>query len=102
MELSDTVACSLTTADHKTQRERWLALGENFQVDRIETTDGVELRFQYDQAVENELRELIAVESDCCSWAAWDVTRVEGTLVMAARSKGTGITTLHGMFTNVA
>lgn len=101
MELSDTVACSLTATDHRAQRERWLALGEKFEVDRIETKDGVELRFRYDPAVEGELHALTAVENDCCSWAAWDVTRVEDALVMAARSKGDGIATLHGMFTNL-
>jgi hypothetical protein len=40
------------------------------------------------------------VENVCCSWAAWAVERSDdGALVMAARSRGEGIATLHGMFT---
>ena len=49
-------------------------------------------------AFEQELRALVAVENDCCRWASWSVDRKEGVLVMAARSKGEGISTLHGMF----
>ena len=45
------------------------------------------------------MRALVAVENECCSWAAWSVERDNGLLVMAARSKGDGIAALHGMFT---
>jgi hypothetical protein len=99
MELSELVACTLTGTDLKTQRERWLALGENFGLDRTETAEGLRLRFRYHPTVEEELHALVAVENACCSWAAWEVARETDALVMSARSKGDGITTLHGMFT---
>jgi hypothetical protein len=98
MELSELIACTLTDANLKTQRERWLALGESFGLGRTETQDGLRLRFRGDPAIEAELEALVAVENDCCSWAAWTVEHDDDALVMAARSRGDGIATLHGMF----
>jgi hypothetical protein len=97
-ELSELVACTLTDTDLKTQRERWINLGTNFGRARETTDDGLRLLFDNHPAVESELQALVAVENDCCSWASWSVEHDDGTLVMAARSQGEGITTLHGMF----
>ena len=97
-ELSELVACTLNDTDLKTQRERWINLGANFGRGRETTDDGLRLLFENHTAVESELRALVAVENDCCSWAAWTVDRDDGALVMAVRSKGDGIATLHGMF----
>ena len=97
-ELSELVACTLSDTDLKTQRERWINVGENFGIGREQTNDGLRLTFKDHPAVEQELRALVAVENDCCSWASWSVKREEAALVMAARSKGEGILTLHGMF----
>ena len=102
MELSELVACTLSDTDLKTQRERWLALGDNFGLGRQETNDGLRLSFRSHPAIREELEALVAVESECCSWAAWSVEDGEDTLVMAARSEGFGVETLHGMFTQFA
>ena len=100
-ELSELVACTLIETDLKTQRERWINLGENFGLGRHETDDGLRLTFKDHPAVEAELQALVAVENECCSWAAWSIERGEdGALVMAARAQGDGIAALHGMFTN--
>ena len=100
-ELSELVACTLNETNLKTQRERWINLGENFGIARHETADGLRLTFKDHPAVEAELQALVAVENDCCSWAAWTVERNEtGALVLAARAQGEGIATLHGMFTS--
>jgi hypothetical protein len=101
MELSELIACTLSDADLKTQRERWLALGENFGLGREETGEGLRLSFRYHPRIEEELEALVAVENHCCSWAAWSVEREGDELVMAARSEGTGVATLHGMFTQL-
>src|SRR5262249_2532936 len=102
-ELSELVACTLNDTDLKTQRERWINLGENFGLGRHETDDGLRLTFRDHPAVEAELRALVAVENECCSWAAWSVARdAGGALVMAARSEDDGIAALHGMFTSAA
>jgi len=97
-ELSKLVACTLNDTDHKTQRERWINLGTNFGRGRETTDDGLRLLFDSHPAVESELRALVAVENDCCSWASWSVEHHDGALVMVARSEGEGTTTLHGMF----
>jgi len=97
-ELAELVACTLSDTDLKTQRERWINVGTNFGLAREKTDDGLQLTFKDHPAIEQELRALVAVENDCCSWASWSVDRKEGVLVMAARSKGEGISTLHGMF----
>ena len=102
MELSELVACTLTDTDLKTQRERWIALGDNFGLGRQETEDGLRLSFRSHPAIREELDALVAVENECCSWAAWSVEEEGDTLVMAASSKGTGVTTLHGMFMQFA
>ncbi|HJU37524.1 MAG TPA: hypothetical protein VJ716_08930 [Gaiellaceae bacterium] len=102
MELSESIACTLSGADHKTQRERWLALGENFGLGRSETEDGLRLSFRSHPEIRKELEELVAVERDCCSWAAWSVEDEGDALVMAVRSQGAGVATLHGMFTQLA
>ncbi len=97
-DLSELVACTLNDTDLKTQRERWINLGANFGRGREPIDDGLRLLFENHAAVESELRALVAVENDCCSWAAWSVEHEDGILVMAARSRGEGIHTLHGMF----
>ena len=101
MELSELVACTLSATDLKTQRERWLALGENFGLGREETADGLRLSFRYHPQIQEELEALVAVENECCSWAAWNVEREGDELVMAVRSRDTGMATLHGMFTQL-
>jgi hypothetical protein len=97
-ELSELVACTLNRTDLKSQRERWLAVGANFGRRREEVDDGLRLYFDDHPGIETELQELVAVENECCSWASWSVEREDGALVMAARSRGEGIATLHTMF----
>ena len=93
------IACTLTNANLRTQRDRWIALRETFGIARREAPDGLRLTFKDQPAVETELRELVEIENGCCAWAAWSVERdTDGALVMAARSQGDGIATLHGMF----
>lgn len=100
-ELDELVACTLIDTDLKTQQQRWLNLAENFGTTRIATHDGLRLTFRYHPHVERELRALVAVENDCCAWAAWSVERdPDGSAVLAARSHGEGVATLHTMFTD--
>jgi hypothetical protein len=101
VEPAELVACTLAGGDLSTQRGRWRALGQNVGLGHRQTDDGIELRFRYHPAVEEELRTLVAVENDCCNWAAWDVERRTDVLVMTARSHGEGITTLHAMVTQL-
>src|SRR5205807_9275103 len=68
---------------------------------RYETDDGLRLTFKDHLAVEAELQALVAVENECCGWAAWSIERgKDGALVMAARAQDDGIAAIHGMFTS--
>ena len=98
-ELSELVACTLNDTGLKSQRDRWLNLGEHFGIARKQTEDGLRITFKDHPAVAVELQALVAAENECCSWATWSVEREDGALVMAARSEGDGVVTLHGMFT---
>jgi hypothetical protein len=97
-EKSPVVACTLSAGDLAAQAARWLKLRSAAEVSRVETEDGFSLVFQNTPAVETELRELVAVENDCCAWASWDVVPSNGAVVMQARSTGHGIDALRGMF----
>jgi hypothetical protein len=93
------IACTVSDEDLGRQRERWKSLQTTAQIDRVETEDGVRIRFLDEAAVERELQALADVESRCCSWADWDISRADGTLVIQVRSSADGVAVLHGMFT---
>lgn len=92
------IACTLTSAGLAAQARRWERLIAQSMTEYAETADGLRLSFRPESGVEDELRRLVAVENDCCSWAAWTVeTNAEAT-VLDVRSTGPGVATLHGMF----
>jgi hypothetical protein len=95
------VACTLTSADLATQSHRWNLLGARAMIQRIETARGLRISFRPEPGVEEELRELVAVETECCSWADWTVETNAELIVLDVRSSGEGIATLHGMFTGL-
>jgi hypothetical protein len=92
------VACTLTPDDLAAQAGRWQRLMARAMAGRAETAEGLRLSFRPDPGTEEELRRLVAVESECCGWADWTVEASAGTLVLDVRSSGEGIATLHGMF----
>jgi hypothetical protein len=92
------IACTLSSAGLATQASRWEQLIARAMTGLTETADGLRVSFRPEPRVEDELRRLIAVENECCAWAAWAVeTNAEAT-VLDVRSTGPGIATLHGMF----
>ncbi len=98
MTESTPVACTLTSADLSAQSKRWNQLMARALTGRAETADGLRLSFRPEPGAEDELRVLVAVENECCSWATWTVERTAGTIVLDVRSTAEGIATLHGMF----
>jgi hypothetical protein len=92
------VACTLAAADLASQADCWQQLIAGVMTERTETADGLRIAFRPGAATENELRTLVANETECCRWAAWAVeTNAEAT-VLDVRSTGPGIAALHGMF----
>lgn len=92
------IACDLASEGASTQAERWVRLGREAGLGRIQTADGAEIRFRSEPAVERELRALVFVESKCCAWARWEVHQAEGDLVMRVSSTSEGAAALHAMF----
>jgi hypothetical protein len=92
------VACTLTSAGLAAQAGRWERLFARALAEYAETADGLRMSFRPEPGVEEELRRLVAVESECCSWAAWAVETNAGATVLDVRSTGPGVAALHGMF----
>ena len=95
------VACTLTTAGLAEQTRRWERLAGRALIKRAETEYGVRLSFRLEPGAEEELRQLVAVENECCRWARWTVQTSAGQIVLDARSTGDGVAALHSMFTGL-
>jgi hypothetical protein len=95
------IACTLTSADLAAQGGRWERLAARVMTGRAETADGLRIVFRPEPGAEEELRALVAVENECCSWAEWTVEAEEGQIVLAVRATGEGVAALHGMFTGL-
>ena len=91
------VACTLSSAGLATQRRRWEQLIARAMTERAETVEGVRISFL--PGAEDELRALVAVETECCPWATWAVERASGTIVLHVRSTADGVGALHSMST---
>jgi hypothetical protein len=92
------IACQLGDDEAGTQATRWIRLGRDAGLERVETEDGLRIRFRDEPAVEKELRALIAVERNCCSWARWEILRAGDVLVVQVSSTPEGTAALHTMF----
>jgi hypothetical protein len=92
------IACTLGAADLTTLAGRWSAVRKRTELRRNETTDGLRLDFRVDDGVEDELRALVAVESECCAWAEWSVERHGDELRVSLTADGEGIEAAHSMF----
>src|SRR5215469_15526894 len=87
------VACSLTPAGLADQAGRWARLAARAMTGREQTGHGIRVSFRPE--AEEELRELVAVETRCCPWATWTVHAGGTQLVLDVRSAGEGVGALH-------
>jgi hypothetical protein len=92
------VACSLTSAGLAAQAGRWARLAARATAERTETAQGLRIGFRPEPGAEQELRALVAVETECCPWATWTVETSAGRITLDVRSAGEGIAALHAMF----
>jgi hypothetical protein len=93
------VACSLTVAGLAAQAGRWKQLAARAMAERTETALGLRIGFRPEPGAEQELRALVAVETECCPWATWTVAASAGRIILDVRSAGEGVAALHAMFT---
>lgn len=95
------VACSLSTQGLAEQAGRWARLAARALTGRALTADGLRLDFRPEPGIEEEVRLLAAVETQCCPWATWTVRASATQLTLDVRATGDGVTALHGMFTGL-
>ena len=92
------VACALGVAELRTQGERWRHLYADAGLERVATGDGLQLHFRRDAPVERELRNLVAVDIECCPWAHWTIEAGPGVLTLETTSSGDGIPVIQSWF----
>lgn len=98
MEDHGLVACSLAPGDLAPRRERWLRLSEQALLEQTPTPAGMRLRFRSVDGAEHELRELAALERDCCSFATWSVTSDGADLILDVTADGEGVAAVRALF----
>jgi hypothetical protein len=76
-----TIACSLTSAELRARRAHVAAIAERGLRSRHPTSGGERLVF--DPAAEPALRELVALEAECCPFLRLDLRRAGDALELA-------------------
>jgi hypothetical protein len=93
------VACTLGAGDLAGRLARWQAVAARAAGQRSVTGHGVRLSFTAGPGVAAELRDLAALEADCCAFATWTVREHNGqVLVDVTGDSPEAITAVHDMF----
>ena len=95
---SDTrIACSLEQTDLAGRRTAWRELARNALLETRQLDSGVRLVFAASAETERALRDLAALERECCGFAAWSVQRSGDELALEVTSSGEGIAAVRAM-----
>jgi hypothetical protein len=92
------VACTLTSESRAERRRVWQALADHALVERYNTEKGVSLTYSATTGVEDRLRELAALEADCCAFADWQVERQGGQVILEVTAPNDAVASLQAMF----
>jgi len=93
------VACSLTQADRVERGKRWRQLAAQAPPEVAATERGLRLTFRGEPGVDEELRELAALERVCCAFADWTVTAADGQVVLDVEGDGAeAVAAVRAMF----
>jgi hypothetical protein len=97
------VACTLGPGELAGRAARWQALAGRADGRVSRTEHGARLSFGAGEGVTGELRELVALERECCAFATWSL-REQGGRVLVEISGGTpeAVTAVQAMFTSLA
>jgi hypothetical protein len=85
---SAVVACSLGAGDLARRAARWEALRTRALLRASRTERGLRLVFRAGPEVAGELNALVALERDCCAFAAWSVRESENELALEVSGDG--------------
>jgi hypothetical protein len=93
------IACSLDDQGRRERAARWQVLGARTAVESTRTDEGLRLTFRPEPGVARELRELAALERECCSFADWRVSETADGVVLDVGAEGAeAVAAVHGMF----
>jgi len=93
------ISCSLDQAGLTERRARWHRLAAQAFDARVPTDRGQRLVFRRQAGVEEELLELALLEQECCAFADWSVSAVDGTVVLdVSGTSDEAIAAVQGMF----
>ena len=88
MMTGDTVpaACTLGAQDGKARFGRWRRLVQRANAGMSRNGNAIVVRFDSGAGIADELQELAAAESECCSFLDWVVTADDGRLTLTVTS----------------
>ena len=69
------VACTLGPDDGRARMRRWQALAKKGRPSARRSDHRLEVRYQPEPGVRDELDALAAAERQCCAFVAWDVSQ---------------------------
>ena len=93
------IACSLAQSDLADRRDRWLRLAEQASVVVLTTDSGLRMRFRQGPTVEAEIRQLAALERECCAFAEWSVhAHADQVVLDVTADSEEGIAAVQSMF----
>lgn len=91
-------ACSLTSEALGDRRQAWQRLADAALHTQRATTRGVELAYRSEEGVEGQLRELAALEAECCSFADWAVDRRGEDVLLTVTTAPESVAAVHDLF----
>jgi hypothetical protein len=80
------VACKLGPEDDAVRMQRWEALSAKGRVSARRRRHLLEVRYQAEPGLREELQALAAAERQCCSFADWKVTQEKDHVVLQVRA----------------
>jgi hypothetical protein len=96
---STVVACTLGSGDLTRRAARWEALTARSLVRAARTDRGLRLVFRADAGVASELSDLVALERECCAFAAWAVHDNSTELTLDVTGDGDqAVAAVHSLF----
>jgi hypothetical protein len=92
------IMCTLSAGELGARGQRWGRLRDRATAEVAPTEAGLRLRFRADPGIEAELRELAALERECCSFADWTVTVDRGSVCLDITAEGEAVPAVQSMF----
>ncbi len=96
------IACTLAGAERLERRHRWEQLCRRSFTELTRTAEGVTLSFAENPIVEAELRSLVTLERDCCSFARWVLSADGGQLVLRVSAPPDAVAAVQALVTAAA